>query len=384
MEQEFSLSTGSKILYGFIGLFFFAGSMFLLYNSSGSRAPLASGFVCLLLLAFSILFFLLVFRKKLLINDQSITYTNIFQTRQLLNSNIKGCRIEDKYLIIEPLSIADKRIAINNYMDFADSKIFVQWLRDNFKNLDAIDLENEHEQVLQDAGLGTTAGERETKLKQAVKVARIYNIAGFVLGFACIPLPNNISIYFYILYPLLAILLVSRYKGLIRFFSSRYKSVYPNVMIGFAVTSVAMMIVTLKSYDIFKIEHIWTPLIIMVSVIFLAIYKIDFQKYKSSIKGAGAVMFVLTIMYAIGVVLEVNCTIDSSIPQIYKAQVLAKHITKGRSTSYYFTLSAWGPRESVKDVTVGRNLYNSVNDIDSVSIIFKKGLLNIPWFKVDK
>ena len=47
----------------------------------------------------------------------------------------------------------------------------------------------------------------------------------------------------------------------------------------------------------------------------------------------------------------------------------------------YLELSAWGQKET-KNVSVGKNLYNRTEIGNQVTIKFRKGSLDIPWFEV--
>jgi len=88
-------------------------------------------------------------------------------------------------------------------------------------------------------------------------------------------------------------------------------------------------------------------------------------------------------LYGFASTLQINCALDIFPGQIYKVAVLDERIiSSGRRNSYYLKLSAWGPTETGKEVEVRRRVYDRVDVGDSVNVVFKQGLLHIPWFIV--
>jgi hypothetical protein len=67
---------------------------------------------------------------------------------------------------------------------------------------------------------------------------------------------------------------------------------------------------------------------------------------------------------------------------VYPAAVTGQRVSHGRSTSYYLTLSPWGPMTGAFETSVGRRLYNAVNLGDTVEVSLHSGWLHIPWYQV--
>jgi preprotein translocase subunit Sec61beta len=78
----------------------------------------------------------------------------------------------------------------------------------------------------------------------------------------------------------------------------------------------------------------------------------------------------------------IDTRFDTSQPQQFRATVTAMHVSRGRSTSYYLDLSAWGPVARPADVAVSSSLYNQLNPGDEVCVGLHGGALQIPWFVV--
>jgi hypothetical protein len=92
-------------------------------------------------------------------------------------------------------------------------------------------------------------------------------------------------------------------------------------------------------------------------------------------------LFVTAYCYSSCVV--INCYYDRSTPQIHEAKVLGKRISSGKTTTYYLTLTAWGPRTEAEDVTVSEDQYEQIAVGSPVKVYQMKGLLDVPWFFVD-
>jgi hypothetical protein len=83
-----------------------------------------------------------LFRKKVIIDSDRITYINLFLNKELAIADIKGSRVGKKAIILES-SAGNSKIIISNYNDLGDSDSLVHWAETNFKNLDTADIENE-------------------------------------------------------------------------------------------------------------------------------------------------------------------------------------------------------------------------------------------------
>ena len=78
----------------------------------------------------------------------------------------------------------------------------------------------------------------------------------------------------------------------------------------------------------------------------------------------------------------IDTRFDTAQPQQFRATVSAMHISRGKSTSYYLSLTPWGPRTGPSDVSVSSSLYNQLNPGDEVCIALHAGALGVPWFAV--
>jgi len=384
MEKEYNISTGMRLFYGLLAIATFGFSIFIF---TIKKAPNVSGAVYLIplvIMSFGILIIVNIVRRKIAVTGDRLLCVNLFTRKELAIAAIKGYRIGQKNIIIEPLSSNDSKIIINNYSDFGDSDELAKWVKDTFKDLDAIDLENEHNKLLQDTSLGITERDREENLKKAKQVAPAYNLIGMVLGFGLIFFESKLGTVLLIFYPLAGIVVMIFSKGLVKFLSNKKRSVYGFVIPGFVMPAFVMFFKSLSNYSVYQYDHIWLPFMLIAFAVFGLLYATGINRSVESVTGQAAVMLVVALIYSFGSILQVNFVFDQSQLKIYHATVLDHHVTHGKHNSYYLKLSKWGPMEVEKNEDVGQHTYYNTQIGDTVEIDFKDGLLNIPWYIVTK
>lgn len=380
--EEFTDSVGLKIVFGIIALSII-GFLIVLITSVGLTTKPGLVIYFAVILIFPLLAIISKIIRKVIVSADSIISVRLFGRRELLTSNVKGFRIGDKIINIEPLSATDKKIVIRGFSDLGNHEDLTRWLRENFTDLDAKDLHEEQNKILHDSTLGITEKERKDKLSKARQIAVGYNITGAVLGVAgFFMVEKPVVLALLVIYPLLAIVVMKVSRGLIKFVSSKKKSVYPSVLIGFYLPALVLFITSIVKYDIFNYQAVW-PIAIGVSVAVVILLGLTgINKSASSVNGQVVFMIVLSCLYGYGSTVGVNCSFDESKPQVYNATVIDHHLQKGKSTTYYLMLSPWGPRHEPAEVTVGRSLYQQVAVGQTVDVNYRKGFLNIPWYSV--
>jgi hypothetical protein len=380
MGREYTMSTGMKIFYILLAAGMFVFAIVLLKMPQDQPALLL---VPLIFIAFAALIIANALRRKVIIYDDSIVCINLFSRKEMAFSDITGCRIGQKVLVLE--SNSGEKITISNYSDLSDSSELATWIKDNFKDLDAIDLKQDEEKVLQDATLGFSLEDRERKLKTAKQVALVYNIIGAVAAFGLVILGKGYAITIIgLLYPLLGLIIMKFSKGLIKFTGNSKRSVTPFLLLGFMIPVITMLIVVITDYQIFQFYNLWLPIGGVTALISALLYFIGLNRSIDGIRAQIIIMIIMAAIYGFGSVISINCAFDKSEPTIYKAEILGHRIESGKHTSYLLTLTEWGPMHEQKEEDVGRHLYNEVTIGDTVKIYFKPGLLKTPWYQVGR
>jgi hypothetical protein len=378
MEKEYRISFGTKIFYGILAVGIFIFSLFLL-----SKPISKNSFIILVPLSFVIVSILIIsnfIRRKISISENSILYVNLFSTKQLNFSAIKGYRLNNKIIKIEPILKNDEILTIGNYIDFKNSAEISEWLFNNFKDLDALDLETEHQKLLKDITLGFSENEREEKIQEAKKISNAYNIVGTILGFLMIFSNVKFSIIILLIIPLIGIVFLYNYE-LIKLISNQKRSVYGHIFIGFFTTCLFLILKSLE-FKLLSLENLWLPSITICLLTFAILYFKGINKSGESVIGQTIFIIIVSIFYGFGSIRAVNCEFDKSQQFIYSATVIDRHVSYGKKTNYYIKLSTWGPQNKEENEKVSETMYYNTIIGERVNVKYKKGLFQIPWFSL--
>ncbi|MFT3705302.1 MAG: hypothetical protein QM802_23240 [Agriterribacter sp.] len=294
-------------------------------------------------------------KSKFVIGQDSLILTGAFQTRELLFSEIKGYRINEKYIFIEPEDRDQKKIKINTY--FERTEEIKEWLAERYKDLDVEQGNQETEQILSNNEFGLTIEEREHRLTKAKKVSRILNVGGAVIGAWTLffPTPYEYAILGSAIVPIICLIIIKIFRGLIRI-DERKGSAYPSVFLAIFVPAMATVLRAILDYEIFNYSNAWIPslLIAIIYMVILAVKNSEFNIREKKSYWLLAAVFVFIFGYGYGTVVNLNCIYDHSNAEIYKAKILNKTISSGKTTTYYLQLTPWGPQKEIEKVSVSK------------------------------
>jgi hypothetical protein len=320
-------------------------------------------------------------KARFVIDSDRVWTKGVFTDRELLFDQIAGYRTDDKYIYISPLEKSFKRIKISRY--FGGTAEILSWLSQHYPDLDEQRALSEKEEILANYELGYSVEQREEKLAAARKRSKTLNWAGGVVAIWTIffPVPYEAAIVATLVVPLLCILSSKYSGGLIRLQEEK-GSAYPSVFSGLFFPSLAIGLRAVLDYNILQYGNAWKGALLVAAglMTFLLVRSKEFL-FRSP-KKYGIVFFfaVLSLIYGFGAVVTVNCTWDRAAPTVYHAQVTEKRVSSGKTTTYYATLTPWGPQADVDDVAVSKEMYNRLQKGDDVRVYFRRGLFSIPWF----
>jgi len=318
------------------------------------------------------------------IYSDKIVEIGVYKKKEIILNNIDGFRIlPTQYVNQVQFIYKDTKKKKNIALMMNDSNVFLQWLNSSLKNLDAEDYDKELKTILTNDKLGMTEEQREYSFERAKKFASFLNILSIVsiLWVFIWPEPYEIAIWAMVLFPLLPISSAKLFPGLIRFDESN-KSAYPSVASAFLMPGLALALRALLDWNILSWQNFWVPFaIITICLFFLLLWVFNELRNKY---GYAILVLCFCAVYGYGTTVSLNGINDKSTSINYSAVIIYKHISTGKHTSYYLKLSPWGPRTTEKDVSVSKDLYNSVEIKDSIKVYEKKGALDIPWFFLRK
>lgn len=322
-------------------------------------------------------------KGKFVIDKDKVFAISTFSKRQLMFNEIKGYRITDKYIFIESNNEQKKKIKVSTY--FGGANEIVEWLSENYSDLDILEANQEMEEVLNNEAFGWTTKEREEKLIKAHKTAKILNWTGGLIGAWTLFLANpyEYAIIASVVFPIICLIVLKYFNGLIRI-EERKDTAYPTIFWAIFAASSGLCVRALVDYSLFDYSKIWTPAII-IALTYIALLtfgntEFKFNKVKDYLTISG--ISILMFGYGYGAVVTLNCTYDRSEPEIFNATILEKRISSGKTTTYYLELTPWGQQQEIDEVSVSKELYDKLDKNDKVTIYFMKGKFDIPWFEV--
>jgi hypothetical protein len=323
-------------------------------------------------------------KGKFVIEHDRVYSVGVLGRRHLMLNEIKGYTVNEKSIFIEPISKEKKRIKVS--IHFAKKNEIVQWLAAHYKDLDTIEAEKEKQDILNNEALGWTIEQREQKLKNARRVAKVLNVVGGIVSAWTIffPSPYEYAILAAIAVPAICIVVMKSFGGLMRANETTKGSPYPNVSLALLVPALAVCLRALLDFSVFSYDNVWLPSI-LIAGIFLVVLFIGSNEFKLRPAKDFIITTVFSLVafgYAFGSVVTLNCLYDKSEPEAFSATIISKRVTSGKTTTYYLKLTPWGSQVEADEVSVSEDFYEQLGEGDEVSVYLYQGKFQIPWFIV--
>ena len=317
---------------------------------------------------------------KLYVYSDRLRFKEVIGEKEIALADIEGFRIRpnrDGFYLI-PKDASRKKLPIPSNLERMDE--LGTWMESKFKNLDVLDFQAEEEKILTNEELGATPDERQEKLARARRFIRHAKWPSLVIMFWAMtyPWPYELAMACAAIVPMIGVVLVIKNPGLFRV-DEKYGGAYPSV-INFLLPGFALVARAILDYNFDHIIDMWFPsaavLLILGALLFW-----KSPEYHAKPQQFLSILFILAI-YSCGLVLQGNCLLDTSGEIVHTVHVSAKRADKGRHTSYYLTVSAWGTRLDKHEVAVRRSTYDVVQVGDSVHVKERTGLLQVHWYYV--
>jgi hypothetical protein len=256
---------------------------------------------------------------------------------------------------------------------------FLAWFS-AFRDLDATDMHHSVAVVAANADFGATPEQRLRRLALARKVA---GALGFLAAAVAIwsflwPQPYALLMASLAALPLLALILVVLSRGLFRIFA--WTKIDAGLGMVFSLPTLAVMFRVLFDLNMVSV----LPLIGAAAIgagVFVSIITVADRKIRSQ-PAMLVVCGLVAGLYFFGVIGEANALLDRSPLSVIRSQIVAKHVSRGKTTTYHFTLAPWGARSDPDDASVPRDLYDRLQPGNPVCVLLHNGELGMPWFVV--
>ncbi|OPY06030.1 MAG: hypothetical protein A4E66_02305 [Syntrophus sp. PtaB.Bin001] len=383
--QIFRVSICWKIGITILAYFGFIFSMLgICVKSGGGGHSYLYVFGFLGLMLFSLYKLLSVFSYRVEIYPNKVRRIGLFNNKELSISEINGFRINmikgEQTLFLVPKDIATKGIKIGH--TFERQEDLLEWCNRNLSNLDVLDLQQERETVLQDTSLGETAAQRQYVFDRAKMWSKIINVLTFGVCFWAFvyPEPYTYIIWALIIMPLAALVFVRYFEGVLEL-STKRNNARPNIQTAFLGPGIVLSLRGYQDFNILNWDNFWLPFALCYLLICLLMFFLA-----KDIRQRAAMIIIFHILfcslYGYGTVLSLNGILDKSIPSLYKAQIIEKHVSSGTRNFYFLKLSPWGPRTKEEKITVEKSVYDRSKVGNKIDVAVRNGSLGIPWFYI--
>lgn len=322
-------------------------------------------------------------KSKFIIQEEGVKKVGIFKNKELSLHEIKGFRTDQYYIHIVPQHEQLPKIKISTY--YGNTRQLINWLDNNFPNLDLEDQLSEEQEILSKEEFGWNAEQRVHRLNSARSLAKALNYSGTAVGLWLFfyPHPYKLATGIALVFPLLVILGLNMYRGLIRI-DEKKNSAYPSLFTALLMPSMGLLLRGLLEFDVLDYQNLWVPIAILTVVLTgtLIMRTREFKSKKAADFFSVAAIGMFMAAFSYGACIHINCMYDPSVPELFQAEILSKHISSGKHTSYKLELTAWGPRQEIEEVSVPAYLYEQMEVGETVNIYLKAGVLEVPWFVV--
>ncbi len=379
-RREFPMKAWKKMFGLLFGIALCAGSWFLGTLSAAKPNGAAGWLPAAFLFATGIYLLAWVVRSRLAVDGNRIEVQTAFTNRSADRSQIEGYRtIQSRNGSYKQFQLRDGAGYLTVRDDFDTDADFDAWMRP-IPDLDLRDREALLDTIKQDAELGATPEDRLKALATA-KTLSIFSLvvviaAAIAFNFAdpSIQIPAGIVL---ALAPAAILMMVSRAPMLYAVFKPkkdpRAELAFVLMVIGFSflIRIAGIHVVTLTSL---------LPIMAILAIFFLLPV---FLSNRGGPNLFGRIIGVILFagLYGYGLTIAADALLDQGAVSPFRATVVDKHESHGRSTSYTLDLAPWGPVETTNKIGVSASVYAHTYIGDEVCLSLHPGTLHVPWYQ---
>jgi hypothetical protein len=380
-RHEYALKASSRIFLLPLGILFVILALFFgtMVHVSGANDAMPA-LVVALFAGFGIYMLAQLTRARLVIDGTRIEVRSAFTTKSADRSEIEGFRtISTRNGSYTQLVLKSSMGTINVPNSFDTDEAYRLWFRP-IPDLDQISRRQILDEIEQNAELGATPEERLSALATAktwgVFLSIVAGVAAAAMAFA----PEEFRLVpacVLVLLPIAAVLLLTRSPLLYAVFKPkadpRADLVFILILSGFG-----LMVNAGRAHFVSFKPLLY--LIVPVCAVYLG--ALMSATRKGALRpGTWIALLFFAGMYSVGLGVALDTLGDRGQAQTYAAQVMGKHVSQGRSTSYSLTLSAWGPFDSTNRMGVSAETYSTVDIGGLICLSLHPGNLHIPWYQ---
>lgn len=376
----FELSRGWKIaMYILLGLLlavFVALAIFCFIDPSLKRLMAFMLPFSLVVIFFIVCGFLQI-DEKVIFDNYSIRKESRLVNREILLNDVKGYRVDKNHVRIIPHEGRGKKILASRQFSGIG----------HLKTLLALrypDLDVEEAQEVYDEAMRQTGEQDAQKLLKRAKT-EVYTLTGITVALGTLSF-LYMDWYFLALFCCvpLSLLLLLRHNGLVQLDTSK-ESPLPSI---FLIPFIAVLVPIMRSFHmhILQYSNVWPPAIGiavgLTAMLWLCSRHLNTKRGQYIV--SAIIMSLIFLGHGYGLVVMSNAFFDKKGYEYYETVVTDKHISKGKSTTYYLTVEPWAHQPETERESVDRSLYEEVGINDKVGVYYYEGAFHIPWYQLGR
>jgi FtsH-binding integral membrane protein len=380
-RHEYRLKAWQRWFYLLLGVAAIAGGFFLavkIISEPGGVVPAA------IMMFFPILgIYLLAWalRSRLVIDGTRIEVRGALKESTANLSQIDGFRnISTRNGSYTLLYLKEGRGKITISQSFDTGDDYRAWFQ-QLTNLDARDRDAILSEISQDTELGSTPEERLSALKTAKtrSIIIIVIACAAAIGLNFDPLNfSPISAMLLALTPVVVGFLIRQQPHL---YAIPMKKSDPRADFSIALIATSFGLAMHFRQSEFVSMKPLLLVMILVALAYIALFYGVVSKNANQ-AGALAVLLFYAASYSFGLATVADTVADRTRASIYFVPVTGKHVSSGKSTTYYLRLAPWGPLDKPNDISVSRGSYYYMQSGDQVCLGLHPGWLHAAWYRL--
>ena len=320
-------------------------------------------------------------RNQIEIWPDFIRQQGVWSARELRFADIKGFRVfsgKSARLCFIPKDFKSHK-GLSLAFNYERKSELLQWANAHLVDLDKDDYESDLAEIKSNVKLGSSVEQRLAKLASAKRWTQALSVIAFAscMWALVYPRPYEFVIGWLALLPGLTFVLMGWSRGLIRM-DAKAKGAYSNPILGFIMPTMLLALRALEDWHILDWSGFWTPFLLLGSCITVVLFNLvpAIRKKISTLIFATCLVF----FYSFGLIIPLNCYFDRSQPTAYVAKVFNERVVRGKSTTYYMTLSPFTDTILMREVSVSSSFYRRNPVGNTIHVYVRKGYLGISWF----
>ena len=385
-----------RVSAGYAGFFYFLGGIAIAAGSLGTwyfatghemtsaRQAAIMAALCFLFVLLGLFLIASIFRSTVTLRADAIVVQGMFSSRTLLRSEIAGRRILPtqyvKTLVLIPNSSREKKLKLA--LTLRTDPAFDAWFA-SIPDIDAKEIAESQADLEADPDLGFHSDDRKQRIAQAKRTAKYLNVISWITlvwGFF-FPRPYTLVVVTLTVLPIIAVVLLIRSSGIYQI-EGRRNDARPSLAVPFIFPGMVLVARTVQDIHLLEWTSILVAAIVCALLLLLVVSACDHALRKRP--WTAVVILVFGAFYVWGLIAQANALLDTSPARVFQVAVTGKHMSSGKSTTYYLRLEPWGPETTSQDVSVPSSLYDYADVGVTVCVDLYPGSLRIPWYEVDR